>query len=451
MIDLTKRFLRFIGVDHAIFYVLLGRGWTVFAGLLTIWFIAHSLTEDERGVYYTFGNIISLQVFFELGLTYVVMQTASHEVAKLAWSNGILTGDLISKSRLSSLLRLCLKVYGIISVLFVVIVLPGGFSFFYLTVKDSVDWMGAWLWLCIFNGLYIFISPFASLLEGSGKVTDIAGQRFWNGVLCNIACWIVFYFGGGLYALVVRSIVSILVICGWFLLKYRAFFSDLYSSFDSSHTISWLKELFPFQWKIGISWLSGYFIFQLFNPIVLAYEGAADAGKMGMSLALASNVGAIGMAWINTKAPKFGNFVARKDWKGLDSFFFKALLQCMGVVLMAIVACIIGLILLGNLYPSIVSRFLSVTEVSLLLANIFFQCILFSLAAYLRAHKEEPLLGMSIGYAILVVLMLLTFIPVWGTLGVCFGITIIQIIVLIWSINIFKNKRFEWHQENHIA
>ncbi len=448
MIDLTKRFLRFIGVDHAIFYVLLGRGWTVFSGLLTIWFIASGLTEDEQGVYYTFGNIISLQVFFELGLTYVVMQTASHEVVKLKWEGGILVGNSDNKSRLSSLFHLCIKVYCVISCLFLVIVLPGGLLFFRFTVGDSIDWRSAWIWLCVFNGLYIFISPLASLLEGCGKVADIASQRLWNGVLCNIACWTVFYFGGGLYALVARSIVSTIVVGFWFFLKYKAFFSDLYSSFNTDHVISWVKELFPFQWKIAVSWLSGYFIFQLFNPIVLAYEGAAEAGKMGMSLTLASNVAAIGMAWINTKAPRFGNFVAKKDWAGLDSFFFKAFTQCMVVILVTMIACIAALGLLKYLYPLLGGRFLSTGKVTLLLVNMFFQCILFSLATYLRAHKEEPLLGMSIGYAILVVLMLFTFIPLWGTWGVCIGITIVQLIVLVWSMKIFQTKRDEWHAYN---
>jgi len=64
-----KRFASFTGIDRAIFITLLGRGWNVGAGLLTIFLVAHFLTQEMQGYYYTFNSLIALQIFAELGIT----------------------------------------------------------------------------------------------------------------------------------------------------------------------------------------------------------------------------------------------------------------------------------------------------------------------------------------------------------------------------------------------
>ena len=61
-----------MGVDKAILYTLLSRGLQISTALFTIFFIAKNLSADEQGFYYTFGSITALQVFFELGMTYIV-------------------------------------------------------------------------------------------------------------------------------------------------------------------------------------------------------------------------------------------------------------------------------------------------------------------------------------------------------------------------------------------
>jgi hypothetical protein len=72
--------------------------------------------------------------------------------------------------------------------------------------------------------------------------------------------------------------------------------------------IHWGTEVWHFQWRIAVSWLCGYFIFQLYNPVLFAYKGAVIAGQMGMSLTLCAALQSISISWINTKAPRFGAF-----------------------------------------------------------------------------------------------------------------------------------------------
>ena len=47
----------------------------------------------------------------------------------------------------------------------------------------------------------------------------------------------------------------------------------------ATEKISWRKEVFPMQWKIALSFMSGYFVFQLFTPVLFHYQGAEVASQ----------------------------------------------------------------------------------------------------------------------------------------------------------------------------
>ena len=72
---------RFLGLDRAIVFTIMARGWSSLAGLVTLLLIARFLTGAEQGYYYTFGSLVALQIVFELGFSLVILQMASHERA----------------------------------------------------------------------------------------------------------------------------------------------------------------------------------------------------------------------------------------------------------------------------------------------------------------------------------------------------------------------------------
>ena len=91
---ITKSLFDKVGADKAIQNVLMGKIWNLGATPLTLLFVIWYLSPKEQGYYFTFASLQALQVFFELGLTGVIMQFASHEMAKLEWTKeNILAGD----------------------------------------------------------------------------------------------------------------------------------------------------------------------------------------------------------------------------------------------------------------------------------------------------------------------------------------------------------------------
>ena len=127
----SLRHARWLGIDRAIAYTVGNRVWSAASGLVTLLFIARFLTRAEQGYYYTFGSVLALSVFFELGLSGIIGTFACHEMANLRWSaRGELEGDARAKARMSSLLHVSVRWYGIVALLMLATIGPGGYWFF---------------------------------------------------------------------------------------------------------------------------------------------------------------------------------------------------------------------------------------------------------------------------------------------------------------------------------
>ena len=117
-------------MDRATLYSVMGKGWQIVAGPITLLLIAQHLDPEAQGFYYTFISLVALQSFVELGFFIVITQFASHEWAHLKLNaDGFIEGDANSLSRLVSLGRIVFKWYAVASTIFVVLVGAGGYLF----------------------------------------------------------------------------------------------------------------------------------------------------------------------------------------------------------------------------------------------------------------------------------------------------------------------------------
>ena len=160
-----------MGMDKAIAYSSGARFIQAFTGLASIFFIAKFLSGEEQGYYYTFGSILAVQVFFELGLTGIITQYVAHEAVYLKLNDDFsYDGPEKYKSRLSSLLRFCVKWYTVISLFMFLVLILVGFIFFDKYQKDqTVEWKIPWLILVASTSIKLFQSPMSSFLMGLGR------------------------------------------------------------------------------------------------------------------------------------------------------------------------------------------------------------------------------------------------------------------------------------------
>jgi O-antigen/teichoic acid export membrane protein len=449
-----KNVLIKIGVDKSVFLTVTNRIILAFGSLFNIYLISRFLTKAEQGYYYTFGSIAALQIFFELGLSVVITQFVAHEFAFLSLvdSNTPFQGEIKHVARLSSLLHFIVKWYLAGACVLLIIVTPIGFIFFnnFKNVADTVSWRLPWILMVVFTALNLLVSAYTPYLEGLNKIKEVAEFRIIQGAIGVFALAISLALKAGLYSLAIVAGVNFFVLLTWIIInKYKFLFVYLWKKLTNEITISWRREIFPFQWKIALSWLSGYFIFQIFNPIIFAFEGPVKAGQLGITLTAFNGISVIAMAWINTKVPTFSMYVARKDYKELDNLFFLTLKQSVVIIIFLVVSFLAALYLfqVNHSLFGVGSRFLPLKSAVFLGLTTIVNQIVFSLASYLRSHKKEPLLVCSLVGGVLTLIASYFCAKWFGIRGMVISNFLLTLFVgLGWVTYIFVQKRREWHQ-----
>lgn len=402
-----------------------------------------------------------LQIFFDLGLSYVIVQFISHEFVNVKWMpSGILDGEIVSVNRILRIIMVSMKWYGIASILLIFFLLPVGIIFFQSKVTADIhfQWMLPWILLVVTNALNLLLVPIFSLIEGGGLITSIYIVRFIQGVGGTLMGWATLILGGGLFTGATNCLVSFIIGSGWLLIKKRRLLEQIFrrikvnSVLKTEMTFSWWNELWPMQWRIAISWLSGFFIYHIFNPVVFYFNGPIAAGKMGMTLTVTNALGSIILSWFTVNVPKFGNYVSSKDWTNLDKLFFRVFSQS---TLVAFIGAIVGVFIIWVLQNnfSIGDRFLSAWEASFLFGSTILNHIIGSLAIYLRAHKKDPFVWLSVIGAVLVTLTTIILGRHLSTKGIVIGLFLINLLYgLPTAFWVWYTLRKRWHYlENPIC
>lgn len=456
MVEIFANFAHRIGMDKAIAYSSGSRILGGITGVLSVFFISTFLTGVEQGFYYTFGSILALQVFFELGLTGIMTQYVAHEVSHLQLNeDSQYEGEEKYKSRLASLVHFCVKWYSVLAILVFVFLLIVGFVFFSHYGEEhssEVSWHMPWALICLGTSLNILQSPFISIFMGVGKVKEMSKVGFIQQIIIPLVNWTGFACGFKLYVLPISSLLSVLI---WQIYVWRTGLAQIVVNLWKvriTERVAYLKEIFPYQWKIALSWISGYFIFQLFNPVLFATEGAVVAGQMGMTLQALNAIQAFSMSWLNTKVPLYSQLIALKDYLKLDTIFNKTLQQMAGVclVLLAVFFAAIWLLNVTNLQLNghvLAERFLPYIPMLLLMFTIYLNQYTSSWATYLRCHKQEPFLVISICGALADGFSTLVFGNLFGLYGITIGYCAMTTLFFPWGYWIYKTKKAEWHHE----
>ncbi len=441
------------GLDKAILFTSSSSILGVFGSIVSLILVVKYLTGVEQGFYYTFGSIVAIQIFFELGLNGIITQYVAHEMAHLQWQGDhMVQGESKYISRLSSLLHFSLKWYLFFASILIISLIAVGFFYFnrYNTISSIVSWEIPWILLAAGTGINLIISPVIAFLQGMGKVKEIAKTQLILQIFKLTIVWVGLIAGAKLYVLGLGSFMGVLIYALVITLKYKKLLANIWQTIIIER-VHYRKEIFPYQWKIAMSWISGYFIFQLFNPVLFATEGAVVAGQMGMTLAAIGGISSITVAWINTKVPVFSGLIAQKKYGELDTIFNNTLLQSFVLnilLLLGMFTVIFGIryfnISMGGKHLG--DRFLPYLPMSLMMLSIVANHIISSWATYLRCHKKEPMMVLSIVMGIACTLSTVLLGKYFGVLGMTTGYMLLCVMSFICTYFIFITNKRKWHQ-----
>jgi hypothetical protein len=432
--------------SREVIYSALNQLWRMIYGPVVLLFIPFFLSQEHQGFWFTFMSISALSVFADLGFNNIVMQFSAHESAFVEFRNGRFEGSDENIQRLSSLFRfICRWIIMVSSISFPVIFLIG---FVVFIQKENVSyWVVPWILYLVGSALNFISTSILSFFEGCHKLAEVQKIRFFSGIILSILILSFLYFHFDLYALalsmLLNSLFILMMIIIFFGRQIRILLRVPISVFHD-----WKREILGLFWKYAVSWGSGYLIFQIYTPLMFQAYGSVLAGKVGITIALWSTMYNISNIWIYTATPKINRCVAKKQWHLMDGLFAKNITLSSLTYLAGVCALSALLLLLPGRFvfvDRIVERFLPVIPFVFLGTGWFLQVIVNGLAVYLRSHKQEPLMVMSLLSGIYIVattVFVSKFLPadyffagfltsyLWGLPAV---------------IAIFVSKRKKWH------
>jgi len=441
LVGLARR----LEVNRAVLYSVLTSVWSIVAGFATLLVLATFFSPEMQGFYFTFRSVLALQVFVEFGLGRVIIQFAAHEWSKLSFdARGEISGDSEALSRLVSLERLSLGWFTVGGIVIAVGLSVGGYLFFSQSSYPHIDWVSPWILLCALTGMKLIFLPVWSLLEGCNQVSQVYGFRLIEGMLRSIAICCSIVLGAGLWAPVISVAIALVWGAVFLWRRYLPFLRSFFFSIDGP-TITW-SEIWPMQWRIALSWLSGYFVFSLFNPVLFHYHGAEVAGQMGMTLQLITTLSALSIAWVSTRAPRFGVLVAREEYASLDRLFFRTASIAVAILLSGGCAILGGIFLLNTFNFSIAQRLLPLFPAGLVLLGQTLMELTAPFSIYLRAHRKEPYVWLSVITGVCVGFSTWFLGSRFGVIGMSSGyLAIVAVFTLPCGVLIWYRCRAKWH------
>lgn len=425
-----------LGVDFHIATTLLLRGWLIAAGLIMLLVIPLTLTEQQQGYYFTFSSLLGLQIFFELGLNQVITQLVSKELSLLDAPSG----GAVHLDRLRSVVTLLRRWYAVAAILFFLTCFSVGTLIFDSSgTLATSNWIGPWAVLTVVTAINLYFSPFLAVAEGCGKVGQVARLRLIQSILGLSLTWVGLLVGLGLWAIPLSALTANLSTSMW-LLRGRHGLERFNSAspIPSDRAIDWRNEVFPFQWRVAVSWISGYLIYQLFTPFVFVHLGPIAAGQLGMSIAIFLAIQSVGVSWISARLPNMSGLIAQGDRLALNRLFRITLSGAFSLTVAGCVGVVILIAILNYAEVGLAGRLADIPTITTIAFTTMGNMLVFGLAAYMRAHGEEPMLPPSISSG--VITLIGAYIgSFYGTFPTMLVSTIVTFIVAIpWTAYLFR-------------
>ncbi len=415
------RVLRAWEINRAVLYALLHRGWQFAAGAVTVLLIATHFDRPAQGYYYTIAGLLALQSFAELGLHAVIVYVTSHEWPRMNADGGG-ADALESWQRVAAVWKGSLRWYACVAVLFASLVGPLGVWFLQAGDSTAVAWRGPWWSGVVATAATLLLLPSVAVLEGCNQVAVVNRYRLCQAVAGSIAVWAGIVLGYGLWVLAWAVVIRVLAELALLMGPYRAFFMRLWRT--PAGGFSWKRELWPLQWRVAVQSGLNYFSIGYAVPVVFRLQGAAMAGRIGMTWSVLTTLQMAGSAWVHTRAPELGSWLAQRRAAEAYGLFRRVLVRSVSFVAASGVLFVLFVLVLEQFSRAVAAsppdsvrwwaallsrlseRLLPWPPTLLLLVGVLGYHLAACAGVFVRVHKADPLLPVAVVYNVLLAVLL---------------------------------------------
>ena len=396
-------------MQKEVFAALVQRSFSVISGIAMTFSIPLFLSPEQQGYYYTFASVLAIQIFFELGLGQVLLYKFSSLAPNKKDSARLKNFD--SSARLLYVSR---RVYLVLSALFFVSCSIAGCIFFSRSHHVGIEWMPQWILLVFFTSINLAQSVKFVFLESHGGVANVAKYRLKLNLISSLLFLLALSVGGGLWSVIVIPAINSVASALWIYTSSKSsayrehrVVKRLTSSKDLLNV--WRREIFPLQWRMSISWLSGYFIFQLLTPIAFNRFGPVVAGQLGFVVSAMNSILVVATTFSTAISPRLSSLFHGGQINHFNSLFDQSLKRSVLATVVLTQAFVLLVFSLSVFRVDLANRFLAWEPLFIYSVSVVISAVVYCWALYLRSQAIEPLVWQSAITAIVMTPMLWAF------------------------------------------
>lgn len=347
---------------------------------------------QTQGYIFVFLSLIALQHIFDFGMNQALIQIISFNVKK----------NYIKNIEITNFIK---KLYKKISAIFTVCIFSLGYYLFEIK-EDEINWFKPWLLIVISSGINMYYSPLLSIIEGSGDITKVAIIRGVGNLFGYIFAILMLYIDFGLYSISAIPICNI-ISAAFFLRNNELIYNNNTSNLTS---FSWKIEIFPLQWRIGLSWIFGYVVQQL-TPIIIFHKlNSVEAGKIGLITSFMNAICMFSLSILSANIPTFSMLLSDDKKEDMNNLFKKSLLIALFKMIIISHLLILIIVIMNKYELPIFERLPKLTEIYIIVLTYIVNIIIFSYAMFIRSFKEDPTVALTVilGSTSLIIIMILS-------------------------------------------
>ncbi|WP_154662510.1 oligosaccharide flippase family protein [Solimonas flava] len=423
-------------LDGAAAFNLLQTAWRIMAAPITLILVTQFLGADEQGYYYVFANVLALQVLLEAGVGFVFLRTVSTNARHIK----IVSGNIIIEKSVEGTLGPYIAFAGHwflgIATIVSLVTIPAGLLIFETRTASDVSWRLPWLLVAVCNCLPLAIQPFILLSEAVVSRSRTYRARFISALLGTLITWVLLAFNFGLYSLAASALVSFLVLMILIVIPLRKVHSLLY---DRSR-LNWrvFREFWSDQWRISLTWITGFLYWNSAPIIVFKLFGPAIAGHYGASLSMLNSLQQLSSSALNSRTAVLASRMGHGEVREARREFSVGLAFSLVIFSVALIA--LAAFVGGNFFPSLTDRLLPLPMILLLGGFYFFNILFAALALFARLRYNEPFLYFSLASNLLLPAGVFISAATTHILEISIISQVcIQLILLPWAVKIYAS------------
>jgi hypothetical protein len=373
------------------------RVWGLVSGLLVIYVITHEFTAVEQGYFYAFQSLGGAQFFFDLGIGVVLANLAGRKAAE-----GLLRGDSGGAVGLRGILAFSLKWTMAAAVVMVLILGAIGVAVFGDASKGLHDGRMLWLGYVALVAIVMVLNAHLSIFEGMGQVVPVAMIRTVQTSVNVVSLFVFARMGLGLQSMVLALLLSVLgaLVAGAALLG--PMLRGIFAHPGSEGRMHWVRDVLSFQWRIAVSWMAGYVVFQALVPVLFDTAGAVDAGRFGITFQVFQSITSFAGVILMLRIRRWTELAVHGRDLEFRADFLRVSLSSLLFVIGAGGCLLLMSWTLEARGSAFASRFLPFDLLVWLVVAAAANQVFFCANYYFRAYAQEPLWVVSLAAAICV-------------------------------------------------